>query len=707
VHSAAPTNPARPGRLARPGQILLSATAEPLAHRAARELGERGEQLLWKDWGRWRFKGVPQAQQVYEVGEPGIAPLRAPQQNRAKAWRDIPVWRRPAALAAELLLVAGLVGGAWFLARPQPAIAFNERDWVVVGDLRNLTGDALLDDSLAQAFRISLEQSRYVNVLSDLKARDTLQRMRRKPDTALDRAIASEIALRDGARAVILPTVAEVGGRLRFSAEVIDPHTQTTVYAASADGSGAASTLGSIDKVTAELRGRLGEALDAIQRNSVILPNATTSSLDALKAYALGRKYSSTGDAQRAIGYYERALQLDPAFAMADVAMGGAYVHVLADFKAGLRAYARAQALRDRLPPREALELDVAIARLGPPGPDVQKLEQLLELYPDETDAHLALAQVELWDRNDAARAMVHAKAASVVQAERMGIGHYMQGIAALALGRTDAAIAQFERSRTLGYAGAGYSHAYAYASRRDWQGAARVVGAIRAAGALDQVDAADNAALFAADRGDWDEAVSQAAQAERLADASGQPIWSWTERVRKLSVDVLAARASKETLLADVRRALGGIDADAPGLDAEFASFRASLAQALGVIAARLDDATLVRECMRRAAAVPGASAYPMVQQMQLVLGAEAERIEGKPAEATRQLKALAATAEASTLVHSTLRRSAVATGDAATAAAQARWLAGHRGRAYVERPADELLTVIAVADTNVAPAQ
>src|SRR5690606_22740469 len=182
--------------LARPGQILLSATAEPLAHRAARELGERGEHLLWKSHGRWRFKGVPQPQDIYEVGEPGIAPLRAPQQNRAKAWRDIPLWRRPAALAAELLLVAGLAGGTWFMTRPQPAIAFAERDWVVVADLRNLTGDAMLDDSLEQAFRISLEQSRYVNVLSDLKARDTLARMRRKPDTLLDRAVASAIALR-------------------------------------------------------------------------------------------------------------------------------------------------------------------------------------------------------------------------------------------------------------------------------------------------------------------------------------------------------------------------------------------------------------------------------------------------------------------------------------------------------------------------------
>ena len=186
--------------LARPGQILLSATAEPLAHRAARELGERGELLVWKSYGRWRFKGVPEAQEVFEVGEPGLAPLRMPA-HTPKAWRDLPLWRRPVALAAETLLLAGLVLGGWFLTRPQPAIAFGERDWVVVGDLRNLTGDARLDESLEQAFRISLEQSRYVNVISDLKVRETLGRMQAKAGTRVDRAIGSEIAQRDGARA--------------------------------------------------------------------------------------------------------------------------------------------------------------------------------------------------------------------------------------------------------------------------------------------------------------------------------------------------------------------------------------------------------------------------------------------------------------------------------------------------------------------------
>src|SRR5690606_17119649 len=163
-----------------------------------------------------------------------------------------------------------------FMTRPQPAIAFGERDWVVVADLRNLTGDAMLDDSLEQAFRISLDQSRYVNVLSDLKARDTLARMRRKPDTLLDRAVASEIALRDGEAPVIRATVAAIGGQIRLSAEVLDPHPQTTGYAAAADGNGDQSTLASIDKLSGELRGKLGEALGAIQKNSMSLPSAIT-----------------------------------------------------------------------------------------------------------------------------------------------------------------------------------------------------------------------------------------------------------------------------------------------------------------------------------------------------------------------------------------------------------------------------------------------
>ena len=691
--------------LARPGQILLSATAEPLAHRAARELGERGDQLIWKDWGRWRFKGVPQPQQVYEVGEPGLAPLRTPLQNRAKAWRDIPVWRRPAALAAELLLVAGLVGGAWFLTRPQPAIAFGERDWVVVGDLRNLTGDSVLDDSLEQAFRISLEQSRYVNVLSDLKARDTLERMRRKPDTVLDRAVSSEIALRDGARAVILPTVAEVGGRVRVSAEVIDPHTQTTVYAASADGNGARSTLGSIDEVTSELRGKLGEALDAIQKNSVPLPNVTTSSLDALKAYALGRHHAIVGNGKEALAWYLRAVQIDPQFALAMVAAGTTYATALSDLPSAQRELARAARLRDRLTPREALLLDATLARFGPPEVAITRFRQLVELYPDQLQAQSTLAQLELWDRNDVDSAARHAAAAAVPQSERLGVARYLLGIVRVAQEDPAAAVREFEASRALGYKGASFSYAYAYAMRRDWGGVQKILAQRPDTGVGSaELELPEQLAVFAVDRGHWKEALGHARDAVVAADRAEPEIAAPFERIRQVMIEALAGSTPRPALAQRIAAQLDAIAARREVFDSRGLGLRTSMVQALGYVAARIDDAALVRRALRESSGAPEITTYPLLGQAQVVLRAELARMEGRPRDAMALLRPLATRTDAIVPAHAAMLRAAMAAGADAEARVEVEWLASHRGRAYIGRSMADLAHAINIADTNLA---
>ena len=154
----------------------------------------------------------------------------APAQN-GKARREMPWWRRPYAIAIETaVLVAAITVVGYFSLRSPDAIAFSKRDWIVVGDLVNQTGETILNDSLQTAFRIGLEQSPFVNVISDLKVRNTLGLMQHDPEkTRVDRVIGSEIAIRDGARALILPSVAEVGGRVRVTAEVVDPRTQSTV----------------------------------------------------------------------------------------------------------------------------------------------------------------------------------------------------------------------------------------------------------------------------------------------------------------------------------------------------------------------------------------------------------------------------------------------------------------------------------------------
>src|SRR5690606_8460833 len=152
---------------------------------------------------------------------------------------------------------------------------------------------------------------------------------------------------------------------VRVSAEVIDPNSQTTVYAEYADGEGAVSALDSIDEVTAALRKKLGEALEIVERDSVPLPQVTTKNLDALHAYALGLDAYGELQFESALQHFLRAVDLDPEFALAY--MGAMRVFVSNVDTAQAQVYLeKAESLRDRMPPRDALYLDAWRAELGP-----------------------------------------------------------------------------------------------------------------------------------------------------------------------------------------------------------------------------------------------------------------------------------------------------------------------------------------------------
>jgi putative peptide modification system cyclase len=673
--------------LARPGQILLSATAEPMAHRSARELGERSEHLIWKSHGRWRLKGVPDAQEIYEVGEPGFAPLRAPKQNHAKAWRDIPLWRRPAALAAEVLLLVGIGTGAWFVTRPIPAIAFNERDWVVVGDLRNLTGDARLDESLDEAFRISLEQSNYVNLLSDLKVRETLQRMQHKPDATVDRAIGAEIALRDGARALLLATVAEVGGRLRVSAEVVDPHTQTTVYAVSADGKGIESVLASIDEVTDGLREKLGEALQNVQKTSVPLPNVATPSLDALKAFAVARNVvKTTRDRKQALGLYQRALQLDPQFALAHADMGDLYSG-LGEVANASEERRKALALPQRLSPQERVRIELLLRQYGAPDGYFSKAQEYLALYPDDYRIIGRLGDNQWHHLNDFRMAEGTFRRAMKAQYERIETARYSLGIALLGQERIDAALVVFRRSRGAGFTGAGEMYARAYdargqhadsdkvylsstAGRGGWQGEAGVVTGI--------------------DRGQWSMAAEVAHAWERQAVAANDVLETLRARAAIASVATLAGRADA---MREVRALVAAVRPRASEVDAIYPPSSVELQLLAGLLSACQADAGGVAQALAQVENSEAVRDYPTVAQLRQVVLAEQERLAGKPQAAASRLRDLTKQDTALVAVHWALMRAESAAGNASAAQLQSEWLATHRGRIFAESTTTDVL--------------
>ena len=506
VEGLAKPTAARLMSMARPGQILLSAVAESLTHRAARELGTPSERLLWKSHGRWRFKGMPTPMEIYEVGEVGLTPLRAPKSS-AKAWRDIPLWRRPAALLAEALLVTTVCVAIWFFTRAEPAIAFAERDWVVVGDLRNLTGNTVLDNSLEQALRISLEQSRYVNVLSDMKMRDTVTRMKRDPDrVVVDRAIASEIAIRDGASAVILPTVAEIGGKLRLSVELVDPRTQTTVYSEFVQGNGLPSALSSVDQLTRKLRQGLGEVVASIDKTSVPLPAVTTASLDALRAYALGVDATVKGQWREGLELFNRAVAIDPEFALAY--LGAARIKVAVSDRTGALPYLdKAIRFRQRLPQRDQLYLDAWAAELRAPDKALSLWRTLASLYPDNF-AGTANASWHLFEANRFAEALPYAQAADVPQDPLRSIAADRVGRILLAQGKPEAALQRFATSGDADRAGPLRRQANALAVLERYPDAQRVLDQIVGNGySNDDVVPLIDRTSVAIDQADWDAA--------------------------------------------------------------------------------------------------------------------------------------------------------------------------------------------------------
>ena len=697
VEGLAKPTAARLMSMARPGQILLSAVAEPLAHRAARELGERGQHLIWKSLGRWRFKGVPEPQEIFEVGEPGLAPLRAPA-NSPKAWRAVPLWRRPAMLAAQLALVVAVGIGGWFVTRPAPAIAFGERDWVVVGDLRNLTGQTVLDESLEQAFRISLEQSRHVNVLSDLKTRDTLARMQLPADTVIDRDIASEIALRDGARAVILPTVAEVGGRVQFSAEVIEPASQTTVYTESASASRVEDTLESIDEVTASLRRGLGEALESIQTDSKPLAEATTRNLDALRAYSLGVTATAERRWPEAQRLFQRAIELDPDFALAH--MGLVRIHWSSiNYETAIVHLDKATELRDSLPPRDQLYLDAWKAETRGTGTPLQEWKLLASMYPDYFAA-AANASWYLIVDNQFREAMPFAAAASVSQYPLRAFALDHLGRIHMALGAPERALALFLQSeQSSGGQPIRYrADALAVLGRYDeaWETLSDVKPSPDTPSSLYSNLERVSIAL---DQGNSDLALRNAAHAVEQAQAAGDDQLAHFKIV-ELSARMVAGKSISEKELQSLAAGIE-LQLDAPEtLDRSAVAFRLLT---LAFIAHRSGHLDWAEGLVSRIGTAVDTLENPNIDRLRGVLRASRVRIKGDPEQA---VVLLSKQIDGQELIQTrvALMHAYSDAGREAEARQQAEWIKRNLGRAYVEINVDQLLQPLNVADARAA---
>lgn len=229
----------------------------------------------------------------------------------AKAWLTI---------AATALLIAVLAGGLyWRYSRArvsQSASKLTSKDPIVLADFANSTGDPIFDGTLRQALAIQLEQSPFLNVLPDEQISDTLKLMNRQPDEKLTTDLAREVCLRSNSKAFLKGSIARIGEQFLLTEQAINCQTGEIVASAEAEAQNRNGVLRALQDVGNQLRQKLGESLGSIAALNQPLDKVTTSSLEALRAYTLGgmTAKSSTYDA---IGYFKRALELDPNFALA------------------------------------------------------------------------------------------------------------------------------------------------------------------------------------------------------------------------------------------------------------------------------------------------------------------------------------------------------------------------------------------------------
>ena len=685
--------------LAMPGQILMSGMAQTLAHRAQSELGERANKLRWLVHGRYRFKGVPAPMIVHEVGEAGFSPLRLPPSGQ-KSWREVPLWRRPPVLAVEILCVIGVLGGTLYTTlRSPPALAFGDRDWVVVGDVNNLTGDPTLDATFDTALRVGLQQSSYLNLLPEARVDEALSRMGRKAETPIDRGIGAEIAQREGARALLLPTVTEVGGKLRVSLEVVDPNTQATVYTEMAEGRGKSSLLASLDSANAELREQLGESMGEIKAKNKPLAQVTTSNMDALRAYSLAITAARGAKYQEALRLLDLAIKLDPQFALAYSSRGQLYVG--ANDNAAARAdFATADKFRSKLTVRESMTLDTTAAALGPPDEAMAKYKLFTDMYPDQFGPYLRSAQLNWAYLQHFEDGIEGLQPALNPKNPRQQGAYYLLGMMNLALGRNEAAKAAFSSYESLGGGGYNLDYAALYASQRKFDDAQRILRkrpSFGMAGA--DLEMRLTEISYPADRGDINGAIKAAGALQKVA-SPGVPLQARAYDGMALS---LRAYGDREAALPGLRRWVAS-EAKFAADPAHADQFHARFASLYGAsLLARLGDVAAAEQVVGALRKDVSASGFPTLVDVLAMADAEIALARGNPSDAVTALTARVNGFELYQ-VHAVLMRAQLAAGDKGAALTEARWLAGNRGRAYVEWSSQYLLQPTNLVESNLA---
>ena len=279
---------------------------------------------------------VPAAQEVglpVMVAAPPPASGSAPAVSASSSSAGVKVAEAPVAgrklwkvlVPAAVVLLAAAIGGAFYFRSRQTTTHLSEKDSIVLADFANTTGDPVFDGTLRQGLTVQLEQSPFLTLVSDQRIRQTLRLMGQPAETKLTPEISRELCQRTGSTAVINGSIAQIGTQYSLILKAVNCSNGESLTSTEAQASDKSHVLDALGKAGSEIRNKLGESLTTVQKFDTPLQQATTSSLEALQAYSLGRKTLGDADSAAAVPLFQRAIRLDPNFAMAYASLGTCY----------------------------------------------------------------------------------------------------------------------------------------------------------------------------------------------------------------------------------------------------------------------------------------------------------------------------------------------------------------------------------------------
>ncbi len=278
---------------------------------------------------------------------PGVESKRAPATaGMAKYWK---------LLVPSAVLLAVAVGVVLFYS--QGATALSEKDNVVLADFDNKTGDPVFDETLKQALAVDLEQSPFLNIVSDRKIAATLGLMGHSSDAPVIGEVARDLCQRVGGKAMLAGSISALGNEYVIGLNAINCATGDPLVKQQAEARGKEDVLKALSSAAKDMRGKLGESLSSVQKFDTPLDEATTSSLEALKAYSVARKTFDTEGFAASLPYFQRAVELDSNFALAYRFMAIIYSNLGEATRARENAL-KAFALRQRVSEREKYSIE-------------------------------------------------------------------------------------------------------------------------------------------------------------------------------------------------------------------------------------------------------------------------------------------------------------------------------------------------------------